>query len=228
MIKILKKDKSKIYIRKGKIILNKDTLKILVKRLGLRGSGTKQDPIIINSTTNIPVKIFFSKVDCYLVLRNLNLSNLNLYRCQNITIENCRIDNLVFNRCKHIVVRNSSIMKIENVLSRANVFKNIDVLRVKNNTLESRYFDPFSYMAIIIGFIFSYFAIRELIYLNFHWLTLFFLFTGPSTIIIISFFLKTNFEIRKLKPNEFHNNTPISHINQVFIQKPIIAESELK
>lgn len=185
--------------------------------MGWEGEGTKEEPIVITGN-NIPVKLLLSKNDYYLVLRNLNLPNLTLYRCRNITVEDCRINKLVLNRCQHVIIKQNSIMKVETCFSRANTFERNEIRRIANSNYENRYYDIFSCFSIAFGFFLLFFAIKEFVNLNFHWMQVYFLIFGSLIIVAISHFLKITIQIRKLIPNEFHNNTTISRLRQIFDQ----------
>lgn len=181
----------------------------------LEGTGTQEDPIIITGN-NIPLKLLISKINFYLTIKDLNLTTLTLYRCKNIIVEDCRIHDLVLNRCQHVTAKNNSIMKVETVFSRANAFEGNEIRCIKNRNYEDSHFEVFFYFSIVFGLGLLFSAVINLVNLNLHWLTIYFLVMGSMIIGSVSNILKINFQIRKLNPNEFHDNTSISQLRQVF------------
>jgi len=146
------------------------------------------------------------------------LTNLTFYHCQNITVQDCRIHSLILNRCQRIIVKCNSIMKIQTLFSRANIFEENEICRTVNSNYENRIYDVFSFFSIIFGFFLLFFSIRTLINLNFQWISVFLLVVGILIIGSVSYFLRITFQTRKLIPNEFHNNTSISRLRQIFFE----------
>ena len=200
-----------------KITLNEKLVKDISEKMGWAGNGTQEDPIVITGN-NIPLKLCISKSKYYLVLKNLNLTNLILYHCQNILVQECRIHSLILNKCQQITVKCNSIMKIQTPFSRANIFEENDIYRTVNYNYENRLFDVFSFFSLIFGILLLFFTIRELFIQNFQWISVFLIIAGVLIIGSVSYFLILNFQTRKLSPNEFHNNTSISRLRQIFFQ----------
>jgi len=218
-----KKDNTQVVFRNQKLVLNLELLKTISGKMGWQGKGTREDPIVITGN-NIPLKLLFSKSDLFLNIKNLNLTSLTLYRCSNITIENCKIHNLVLNRSQHNTVRNNSIMIVEYLFSRANKFKENGIRRVKNSNYETKHFDVFSYLSIIFGLLLVLSALRDMIAQNVQWISLFVLIMGILITFSIGHFLYVRFQIRKLLPNEFHNNSSISRLKQIFNHGILLEE----
>lgn len=76
------------------------------------GEGTKSNPIIIDSITSIPIDpIFFRMKNLYIVLKNLELDDLEIYYSKNITIEHSSFKNIHIFKGTEIEIKNSSITK---------------------------------------------------------------------------------------------------------------------
>ncbi len=215
IIQIYKKVPNKIAFRNKALILNTELIKTISGKMGWKGEGTKEDPIVITGN-NIPLKLKLSKNDSFIIFKNLNLTSLTLYRCRNITLTECKIHKLILNRCDNNVIQNNSIINLETLFSKANDIEENRISRVKNSNYEGLFFKVFSYFAVIFGFLLVLFSIRDLITLNIDWMSVYFFIVGLVVVVSVSSIIHINFQTKKLLPNEFHNNSSISHLKQIF------------
>ncbi|MFX1340567.1 MAG: hypothetical protein ACFFDK_18300, partial [Promethearchaeota archaeon] len=92
------------------IEFNENNLIEFQKKLNWKGSGTKDDPIIIESLEGLKELLRFKNIRSYIVVRNISLSELKIRYSENITIQNCNIYYFWIEFCHDILIEGSSIV----------------------------------------------------------------------------------------------------------------------
>ena len=199
-----------VLIGSKKLYLGKNSLKRISKEKSWKGSGTSEDPFVIDSNDDVPLEFIFTTGNAHIRLKNLLLRKLTLIRCKNMTIENCEILHLRILNSHDITVKDCSIVKIKNVFSRANVFQNNAtvpeiVKSLEKNYGENRIMVTFG-TAGIIGLVYLTITCAEF-YLLGAQATIDPTFLVFSLIYIVMAIplLTTRILIRKLSPNKFEN-----------------------
>ncbi len=107
------------------------TLKISNKTLsknqiemGLKGTGSQEDPVIIDSVRDYKTVLKFKNIEKHILLKNVLVCEIRLVKCMNITISNCKIYHLKLTACHKITIMNSSIVHGYLAYCKNNVFKN--------------------------------------------------------------------------------------------------------
>ncbi|MHA2282921.1 MAG: hypothetical protein ACXAC5_18925 [Promethearchaeota archaeon] len=218
-IQLLKNNEPKKYnikTKNFKLKLDENNLVLVAKKLGWKGDGTKESPIIVNPESNLPLKLVLSKIQLYLTLRNLTLTSITLYHCSNILIEDCKVNTLILNRSQNNIVRKSSIIRIESFLSRANIFENNHIYDISNHRFEKMGYRIFLCFTLVLSGLMIYTGIRGLIIQEIHWVTFYLLIMGILVTSAVSYYFILYFNIRKLDPNIFQENSSLTGLNQLF------------
>jgi hypothetical protein len=101
------------------------------------GSGTNDDPLIIEPSEFLPKVIYLRHNNLFIHLRNLEKRYISLYSCQNITLTNCRLKYLDVFHCDKIILKNLSINKLFRLSSSKDVLiedSNIEKFILKRST----------------------------------------------------------------------------------------------
>ena len=91
--------------------LTESDLKDLALDKSWKGSGTKEDPLIIDSANDLPQELQILNSNLYILLEGCKIDNLSLTGSQNITVSDCRLDLHHIVKSSNCLVRNSSIRK---------------------------------------------------------------------------------------------------------------------
>ena len=102
-----------------KIVIYKDYFKKEWKKkeieLEFKGSGTEEDPIVIESSENLPRSIEIFESTYKIIMKDFTNSSggyddeitwVSLFFSENLSIENCVMDNLYFHSSSHIKIKN--------------------------------------------------------------------------------------------------------------------------
>jgi hypothetical protein len=109
----------------GKIFkISNKTLSKIQAEMNWRGTGSQEDPIIIDSINGVINVVIFKNISKYIRIKNISLWRLKLMRCQNITIENSEIAFLKILGSSHINIMNSKILVGTLYYCRDSIFKN--------------------------------------------------------------------------------------------------------
>ena len=197
--------KSKIKIHK--LSLRNKSLKELVREYGWGGKGSKEDPYVIVPFDDIPLNLTLITRTTYVKLKDLCLVKLNLYYCQNITIENCKIHTLKMECCKNIYIKNSSFRKVKLFLSRALKFENNEILDDWYNRLSTNFYEKrdsiYIYSVLLVGIICMALWINLLITSNFSLLMIVVTILVFISLSGILYFVKLKLNMKNLLPNEY-------------------------
>ncbi|UCC19377.1 MAG: hypothetical protein JSV62_14930 [Promethearchaeota archaeon] len=105
----------KIKVRKAKYSRRADEpLKFEELEIECSGSGTKEEPAIIDSISKFPEgNIEIIESDLYIIITNHNIKLLTLNYAKNIIIRNCKFNSLLMMDCEGIIIENthSSFLK---------------------------------------------------------------------------------------------------------------------
>jgi hypothetical protein len=138
------------YYAFGKLILTED---IVIECIG---AGTKENPLIIESSKRIPENFFLKDSKIYLKIKNLKSNHISLLSCINVSVEDCHMNKIYIIESHDIDIRNSIIqflkisksshvfstessferVKIKNSLSQVS-FKECTINRIKRNSCKS-------------------------------------------------------------------------------------------
>ncbi len=110
--------------KQEKIKINSRTIKKFQNQFNWKGRGIKGDPIIIENVRGLKPKIIFKTWDMYVRIKNINILEIKLIKCQNITIEGCKIYELSLSRCKNININRNIILNVYLDLSGGSSFQN--------------------------------------------------------------------------------------------------------
>ncbi len=130
LLKIIRKNLSKIKI-------NDITLEHFQNKMGWQGTGTENDPIIINDLSGLKPKIEIQKTSLYYIIRDVVVYTLLCTDTQNIIIENCKIKNFEVEGCYDITIRNNSILNLAWGFSKGCTIENNLFSRGVDDSLES-------------------------------------------------------------------------------------------
>ncbi|MFX1281350.1 MAG: hypothetical protein ACFFA3_18525 [Promethearchaeota archaeon] len=72
--------------------------------LECKGNGTKEDPFIINPSTNLPEYFEINESEDYILISNCSVSTLKISISKNITLKDCYVDWLEVSGCRNILI----------------------------------------------------------------------------------------------------------------------------
>lgn len=81
------------------------------RELECRGSGTKEDPAIIEPSKQLPNGFTLEESDLFITFQNCYLTALELLSCQNVRLENCNIWKIFISHCFRVVINKSTIRR---------------------------------------------------------------------------------------------------------------------
>lgn len=162
-------------------------IKELANTLKWKGTGIKDDPIIIPDSEGLPQKFSILTSTLFIHILNSKFTHIILAKSQNISIENCTfeilgiykssnlniidstISKLNLDRCSNNYFKNCSIAKAFNLKSQANTFENCALTNEVVTILQESYFNlsrfvkQFPYVILIAGIGISIFTIIHII-----------------------------------------------------------------
>ena len=103
------------------IKINRRKFASLQARIGWNGSGSEQDPYIIDTISGLSSFLKFEKIIDHIIIKNLTISNITLVKCRNIIIQECNIQLLSLNSCQEVVVRENTLQKVQIMYGGNNV-----------------------------------------------------------------------------------------------------------
>ncbi|MFX1446045.1 MAG: hypothetical protein ACFFHV_21760 [Promethearchaeota archaeon] len=106
------------------IEINEKNLIKFQKNLNWEGSGTKEDPIIIENLAGLKDLLRFKKIKSYIVIRNISLCELQIRHSANLTVQNCVVYYFMMEYCHNLLVEKSSIVHFDVEISNGNIFRN--------------------------------------------------------------------------------------------------------
>ena len=200
MLKMLNKKSIKYKLRRR-------TIENLKNILGFKGEGTKDSPIVIDDLGDVTVEISIFIEGIYLILKNLTISKLSIAGSQNVAIEDCFIAALETRRCRNLVFRSNTILRIKQVLCRNCIYENNSVLQKEyskliNNTHERREFVSLWFI-LGVGMLFTHIGVSSLLALHVNYVSIEFLLSGISLIIVMTWMLILHFIARKNPQNQY-------------------------
>ncbi|MFX1478258.1 MAG: hypothetical protein ACFFCI_09005 [Promethearchaeota archaeon] len=87
-------------------VTSKYSEKFNVAELDCKGSGTKDDPLIIDESVSIPTSFELNESELYIQMKNCMLLKLKISISKNILIEDCHIDWFELSGCSEIEIIN--------------------------------------------------------------------------------------------------------------------------
>jgi len=96
----------------------------LKSKMGWKGTGSKEDPIIIDNVEGLKPTLIFTTHDIYFIIKNIVAYKIVCKRTENITIENCKIYELDVQGSYNMNIVNNTIITLKVIFLRASVVKN--------------------------------------------------------------------------------------------------------
>lgn len=108
-------------------------------QIDCRGSGTLQNPIIIDNSLNLPNRVSIKDYNLHFNFKNLQLTKLYVENCKDFTFSNCEIDRIRMSSCSNInftecsIPRELKLKECKNfnfktcLIRKATVFKSNDI-----------------------------------------------------------------------------------------------------
>ncbi|MFX1277521.1 MAG: hypothetical protein ACFFAT_21085 [Promethearchaeota archaeon] len=119
------------------IQLKESNLYEFQRNLNWKGKGTKDNPLIIDNLKGLKHCLRFKKIKSHIFGRNLELCELCVRSCQNISFENYQVCYFWIEFCNNIRIENSSIINLDIDFSKGNVFRNNKLDKYSHFTISS-------------------------------------------------------------------------------------------
>jgi len=103
-------------------IIEKEFLTENIEKIGWKGKGTKDSPLIIDDV-NLPFNVIFKTDDLYIHLRKIDIGMMILDKCQNIIIEDSIISLVKLKSCENVRIRNNLIRTIKVYFGKRNTIE---------------------------------------------------------------------------------------------------------
>ena len=117
-----------------------EEIALLAREKDWKGTGTKENPFIIDSQEGLPQKLFIKSSDLFIKFNNFKFEVLELYKCHNITFNECKFKKLSLRRSGNIMAKDSNISKLNLIGSKNNLFKRCNIERgINSNTRENTF-----------------------------------------------------------------------------------------
>jgi hypothetical protein len=114
-----------------------------------RGAGTKEDPVIIEPSREIPKNSYLRDYNFFIHVKNLHQKYLSLTRCQNITLKDCQLKYCHVLNCSDIRIENLSITKLLRIYSSKDVYIQDSIIgKLKLNQSNSNTFKNCSFKQV--------------------------------------------------------------------------------
>jgi len=109
-------------------------------QLDCYGSGSKQDPIVIDNSLHLSKRVSIKDYKLYFNFKNLQIIKLYLEHCENFTFSNCEMDLIRMSSCSNIkfmecsIPRDLKLKECQNItidkclIKKAIVFKSQDIV----------------------------------------------------------------------------------------------------
>ncbi len=139
----------KIKLRKGTYKHSGEPLKFEEFEVECRGTGIKEDPFIIDSSSSIPNNFEILESERFIIIENCRLNSLVLGYCKNITMKNCIFRSSFLYNCINITIDSSEINFINLIVCRNCLLKDskfdteFKLYKCYNNTFKNCYWDIF-------------------------------------------------------------------------------------
>ncbi|MFX0011564.1 MAG: hypothetical protein ACFE9R_14725 [Candidatus Hermodarchaeota archaeon] len=99
----------------------------LKSKMGWKGKGSKEDPIIIDNVEGLKPTLIFTTHNLFFIIRNIIVYKLVCNKTENITVENCKIFELEIKGSYNLKIINNSIFSLKVDFFRASVVKNNEI-----------------------------------------------------------------------------------------------------
>ena len=112
-----------------------------IKNKEIKGNGISGDPYIIDSSIELPERLFLSNLDLFVLIESRELNLLDLKKCKKITVKDCKFTKLTFLRCRDLTIINSDINALNVLRSKDLKFENCKIsLLFHSNSKNIKYF----------------------------------------------------------------------------------------
>jgi hypothetical protein len=103
--------------------VNEQNLHEFKNTLNWKGTGTQDNPIIIDSLEGINEYLRFKDIKSHIIVKNITLIELYVNSCHNIIFQNCTVYYFWIEFCHDILVEDSTIVNFHVEFSKGNVFR---------------------------------------------------------------------------------------------------------
>jgi len=93
-------------------VIEKEFLIENIEKIDWKGSGTQDNPIIVEDES-LPYNVIFKTEDLYIHLKDIDIGMLILDKCQNIIIEDSIISLVKLKSCNNVVIKNNLIREVK-------------------------------------------------------------------------------------------------------------------
>jgi hypothetical protein len=107
-----------------RININRKKLLPLQDKLSWKGTGNQPDPIIIDSIKGLKQHAKFTHLNAFIIIKDIEIGEIFLIKCKNITIDNCRIYYLKIISSHSLMIQNCSIVHGNLKYCRGSTFQN--------------------------------------------------------------------------------------------------------
>ena len=104
-----------------------------------KGSGTEDDPHVIDETYKLLRSIYFLNHTSRTILRKVNSKRIYLDKCKNFTIENCNLNLVKLYQCENLFLKNNRIKKLKNIKGKNNTFDSNLITKLNSNVIETSF-----------------------------------------------------------------------------------------
>ena len=141
------------------------------------------------------------------MLRKLTITKLSIIHSQNIIVEDCFINDLEVSACRNLTFSNNAIVTILQILCRNCIFEKNSIIQKEyskliNNTHERRMF-VCVWVCLIVGILYTVFAVSSLVYLYVSLDSIVFLITGVLLSIAMIHLLNLRYRLNKVPKNRY-------------------------
>ncbi len=139
----------KIKLRKGIYKRSGEPLRFEEFEVECRGTGVKEDPFIIDSSSSIPNDFEILESKRFIIIENCHLNSIVLGYCKNIYMKNCILRSLFFYNCTDITIDNCesnfiNLIECRNCLLKDSRFDTeFKLYKCYNNKFKNCYWDLF-------------------------------------------------------------------------------------
>jgi hypothetical protein len=169
--------------------------------VGWKGKGTKNEPIVIDDSIDLPLNIRFMTGDLYINIRNIDINVLVLDKCQNIIVEDSILSKIKIVKCNNVIIRENLIRDMRIFFGRDNIIEKnriYTILNLRSFANLALIISLLSGLLIVLSYIEGFYILR--------YIGVFLLSIGVITVLFeITEKKDTRFLTNKLKNNAFIN-----------------------
>lgn len=85
--------------------LKKDEIQEFAMKMGFKGTGNKEDPILFKSSEDFPEVITINDSDLFIIFEKCNFYHFIVKKCKNFSYNSCEFEILQLERCSQINIK---------------------------------------------------------------------------------------------------------------------------